>query len=189
MQKRRLTQWSGSISGRSWDVMVLALNTFIDCRCFSGAPRTWVRTNDWLSETFSPHRGMRQGYPVTLFICSGIGTPGYFNQAILQGQRLEGRALGGEAVLICERCPALFEWCGSVSHSDPLTLGSFSGIRINLSKSILFPIDDRSIDLAPSSPLQSVEEFRYLGVQVTKHISEFFDRNLHPPLTSLKTRC
>lgn len=65
------------------------------------------------------------------------------------------------------------------------TFGSFFGIRINWSKSILFPID-RPIDLAPSSPLQWVEEFRYLGVQVTRRISEFFDRNFQPLLTSLK---
>lgn len=45
------------------------------------------------------------------------------------------------------------------------------------------------MDLVLSSPLQWVEEFSYLGVQVTRRNSEFFERNLQQLLASLKTCC
>lgn len=48
--------------------------------------------------------------------------------------------------------------------------GLFSGIKINWSKSILFPVDDRAVSLGSPTPLRWVEEFRYLGIQVTKKV-------------------
>lgn len=67
--------------------------------------------------------------------------------------------------------------------------GLFSGIKINWSKSILFPTDDRAVSLGSPTPLCWVEEFRYLGIQVTKKSTDFFDQNLQPVLTSLKKCC
>lgn len=62
--------------------------------------------------------------------------------------------------------------------------GSFSGIKMNWSKSILFSIDDQATALGSFTPLFWVEEFRYLGIQVTRKPTEFF-RPKHPTSTYL----
>lgn len=69
------------------------------------------------------------------------------------------------------------------------TFCSFSVIRINWSKSSFFPIDDWAVSWGSLSPLQWVDEFRKLGVQVTRHPTRYFDLNLLPLLSLLKTKC
>lgn len=65
------------------------------------------------------------------------------------------------------------------------TFFSFSGIQINWSKSIFF---DQTVSLGSLSPLQWVDEFRYLGVQVTRHPTGYLDRKLLPLVSLLKTK-
>uniref|UniRef100_A0A3B3HL29 Reverse transcriptase domain-containing protein n=1 Tax=Oryzias latipes TaxID=8090 RepID=A0A3B3HL29_ORYLA len=70
---------------------------------------------------------------------------------------------------------------------DPLTsitsimtilskFGDISGYKINISKSILFPINFRNtnLNILPSFLFDVSNNFRYLGINITKDISGLF---------------
>lgn len=69
------------------------------------------------------------------------------------------------------------------------TFGRFSGIRINWSKSIIFPLDPQVRDPSIEVPLLWVDQFKYLGIQVRRELISFIDLNLLPVLSQLWTRC
>lgn len=48
------------------------------------------------------------------------------------------------------------------------TFGRFSGIRMNWSKSNIFPLDHQARDPDMEIPLCCVDQFRYLGIHVNK---------------------
>lgn len=124
------------------------------------APRARVCTNDWLSRTFSLHRGTQQGCPLSPSLLALALEP----LAILIRECSEVRGLRvgrlEEKLSLYADDALLYLNDPGPSLSAALTIfdmfGSFSGMRINWSKSILFLIDDQVINLAPSSPLQWV---------------------------------
>lgn len=66
------------------------------------------------------------------------------------------------------------------------SFGEFSGFRINWSKSSLFPLDPEQL-VHPSSQLQVVHSFRYLGV-VQLPLSSYVTKNLCPMIAQLQQR-
>lgn len=52
---------------------------------------------------------------------------------------------------------------------------------------MLFPIDKNAARMA--TPLHWVDEFRYLRVVVTKHPSNYLEKNLLPQLSTLRAKC
>uniref|UniRef100_A0A803JLI9 Reverse transcriptase domain-containing protein n=1 Tax=Xenopus tropicalis TaxID=8364 RepID=A0A803JLI9_XENTR len=67
--------------------------------------------------------------------------------------------------------------------------GQYSGLRINHSKSIIFPIDP----LPPGTPdhisqLQVVTSFKYLGIMVHKDLNMFEQLNLNPVVQALTNK-
>ena len=71
-------------------------------------------------------------------------------------------------------------------------LNSFSavtGLRVNWSKSLLFPIDPAARTTAPSDiPLQWVESFKYLGLVISRQASDFLPLNLSPVVQETRMR-
>lgn len=64
-----------------------------------------------------------------------------------------------------------------------------TALRINWSKSVLFPLNLDARGSALATPLVWVEEFKYLGIKVSRDLNKFYDLNIHPVLLQLKDRC
>lgn len=65
----------------------------------------------------------------------------------------------------------------------------FSGVRINCSKSVLFPLDPSSQATTAPTLLQWVESFKYLGVHIERDLHTFYDLNIQPVMVQWKARC
>lgn len=112
------------------------------------APKTRVRTNDWLSNMFSLRRGARQGCPLSPSIFALALEPlavlvrdSSAVRGLRVGQLEENLSLYPDDALLY-----LNDAGPSLSAALKLfdTFGTFSGIRINWSKSFLFPIDNKA---------------------------------------------
>lgn len=155
-------------------------------------PTARVRTNSTLSSPFNLHKGTRQGCPLS---------PGLFALAIqplailirssMATKGIEVGPLRKQISLYADDA-LLYLPDASDSLEEALLIidrfGSFSGIRINWTKSILFPLTSPPL-LPPSHiPLQPVSKFRYLGIEVQKEPSCYLTDNVYPILQEL-TRC
>lgn len=155
-------------------------------------PTASVRTNSQLSKSFDLHRGTRQGCPLS---------PMLFDLAI------EPLAM---AFRSCEDIAGI--WRGSTQHkvslyADDLLLfvsnpgtslhsamsllnnfGQFSGYKINLGKSELFPIN---YEVQPSDltnlPFKiEKNKLSYLGISVTRKYKDLFKENFIILLNQIK---
>lgn len=61
--------------------------------------------------------------------------------------------------------------------------GSFSGIRINWDKLVMFFLGLGRVPLDPVAPLHWVSHFKYLGIVVQGDLSAFLMDNLYPILS------
>lgn len=69
------------------------------------------------------------------------------------------------------------------------SFSSVTGLRVNWTKSLLFPIDPAARDTAPTDiPLQWVENFKYLGVVVARRASDYLPLNLSPVVQETQKR-
>lgn len=122
------------------------------------APRARVRTNEWLSQTFSLHRGTRQGCPLSLSLFALALEPLAF--LIRESSEVRGLQVGRmeQNLFLYADDSLLFLNDAGLSLSAALnivgTFDSFLGIRINWYKSTLFPIDDQGINLVSPIPLK-----------------------------------
>lgn len=66
------------------------------------------------------------------------------------------------------------------------TFGTYSGIHINWSKSVMFPLDSGARRMASASSLHWVDKFRHLGVQVSWDLTAFTVKNVYPLLLLLR---
>lgn len=67
--------------------------------------------------------------------------------------------------------------------------GSFSGIRINWAKSLLFPLSQSVSSPTVQTPLTWVSKFWYLGIEVQRDHSLYMVDNVYPILQKLTSKC
>lgn len=120
------------------------------------------------------------------------GSLGNFSQGISADQGVANWEARRKIGAICRQCPAIYLNDTGPSFQAALklfkTFGDFPGICINWSKSVLFPLDDQASAFASPSPLRWVTEFCYLGIQVTRDVSQYYSHNHFPCSSSLRTR-
>lgn len=63
--------------------------------------------------------------------------------------------------------------------------GSFSGVRINWTKSLLFPLSRSLPPPPPHIPLKVVAKFKYLGIEIQNDLPAYLDDNVYPILQQL----
>lgn len=132
------------------------------------APLARIRTNDRLSASFPLQRSTRQGCPLS---------PALFTLAleplailIRNSNRVRGLQVGSlkEKISLYADNTLLYLQDAGESLKAALeifdTFGRFSGIRINWSKSIIFPLDPQVRDPSIEVPLLWVDQFKYLGI-------------------------
>lgn len=117
-----------------------------------GRPRARVRTNGWVSNPFPLFRGTRQGCPLS---------PGLFALAlqplaisVRESQAIRGLVLGRLKERISLYADDALLYLNDVGPSLLAVLetfeifGRFSGVRINWSKSVIFPLEEQASALA-----------------------------------------
>lgn len=157
------------------------------------SPTACIRTNGRISESFLLQQGMRQGCPLSPFLFALALKP----LAILlrASQRVVGLRIGPleEKVSLYADDTLFYLQDADSSLRSALVLfdefGRFSGVRINWSKLVLFPLDNTSRDRAAPTPLKWVDTFKYLGVYIHSDLHKFYELNVSPVLEQLKARC
>lgn len=156
-------------------------------------PRARVRTNNWVSGPFNLYRGTRQGCPLSpsLFALAldplAIAIRGASDVWGLRVGMMEERLslYADDALLyLNEDGPSLQAALCIFDH-----FGGLSGVKINWTKSVIFPLDGGGTSGPHTSPLKMVREFKYLGIVITRHPSEFIAKNLTPVIHTLRTKC
>lgn len=68
------------------------------------------------------------------------------------------------------------------------TFGSFSGYKLNLTKSLLSPVNQLAIDINHAQFPFKVElmSFTYIGVQITRNFKALFKHNFNPLMVRAK---
>lgn len=61
--------------------------------------------------------------------------------------------------------------------------GSFSGVRINWDKSILFPLSQAAPTLSTQTSLKCTTKFHYLGIEVQRDLMLYLVDNVYPSAT------
>ena len=156
------------------------------------APLAAVRTNGIISKYFPLQRGTRQGCPLSPLLFDVAIEP--LAVALRERDDFIGIERGGVTHKLSLYADDLLLYCSNPLHSVPVALniihsfGMVSGYKINLTKSILFPVNASASKL-PLTQLPfnvATDSFTYLGVCVTREYAELFNKNLKPALTKAK---
>lgn len=156
-------------------------------------PKACLRTNGRISERFPLQSGIRQGCT----LC-----PSGFSLAleslpnlVRASQQVEVLWIGPlkEKVSLYADDTLLYlldmdsSFCATLVLYDEF--GGFSGVGINWTKYVLFPLDPLSQVTAANTPLQWVNSFKYLGIQMQHDPNKLNDLNIDPVLVRLGARC
>lgn len=146
-------------------------------------PRVTVRLGSSVSEFFEVGRDTRQGCPLSPFLFAlameplaiALRSSGEI-QAIKVGMINESLALYADDMLLFLSDPR---------DSLQVALGifekfaTFSGLKVNCSKSSILPLDSEAKEMAnPNLPLQWVTSLKYLGVKFTANVPDYMPLNL-----------
>lgn len=155
------------------------------------SPLSAVITNGLRSENFSIGRGSRQGCPLSPLLFALAMEP--LAAAIRQDASIEGLFLNNYQHKISLYADDVLIFLNSPSHSIPkiielvLHYGSFSGYKINFSKSEAMPISViHGVDSNISQPFRwSPSGFTYLGIKISPHLKDLFNLNFTPLVQSI----
>lgn len=156
------------------------------------APLASVRTNKIISKYFSVCRGTRQGCPLSPLLFDLAIEP--LAVALRSTGEIRGIDRGGQTHKLSLYADDLILYLSNPSISIPKALkiissfGEISGYKINLTKSLLFPINDHAQQMSFNIyPLKETRDtFTYLGVSVTRKYSDLFKQNFKPALEKAK---
>lgn len=146
-----------------------------------------------LSAPFRLTRGTRQGCPLSPALFALAIEP--VAEALRSSPHIRGLRIGllEERLALYADDMLLFLNDAGPSLQGVLdVLNKFAevtGLRVNWSKSILFPIDQAAKTTSPSHyPLQWVETFKYLGVHISTQEKDYISLNLAPVLLEIKKK-
>lgn len=172
-----------------WDYLLCALSRFgfgtkfvSLIKLLYACPQASVQTNDNRSDYFTLSRSCRQGCPLSPLLFALAIEPLAIS---LRTEKLYSgiyRAGGEHKVSLYADDLLLF--ISNPIKSLPIIMstlekfGAISGYKLNLSKSILFKISPKMRQQTYSPfPFTISEQFRYLGVTITKTFDELFKQN------------
>lgn len=154
-------------------------------------PTAKLRINNSLSDPLLLYRGTRQGCPLSPLLFALALEP--LACAVRQHPGIRGfdRCLGTDKIALYADDTLLFlgDTCSSLENVMSLieTYGSFSGYKINWSKSVLMPIDSEIQRLqGAAAPITIAHSFKYLGIVISKTIQEYIAQNMNPLLEKFK---
>lgn len=161
-------------------------------RLLYASPQARVYTNNHYSSYFSLSRGTRQGCPLSPLLFVLVIEPLAIKlrtSACLQGIERDGTkhyvSLYADDLLLYITDPV------NCSHRIIQTLddfGTFSGYKINLQKTVCFPINDLSKQLKQGqTPFHlTLSSFRYLGIDIAHSFKDLHKLNFDKLLTKVK---
>lgn len=155
-------------------------------------PQASVRTNNIHSDYFTLQRGTRQGCPLSPLLFDLAIEP--LAVALRQDRDIEGINRGGQVHKVSLYADDLLLFLSDPAISIPKCLdiisqfGAASGYKINLTKSVLFPINKKALTMSFNSCAFRVTNgpFTYLGVKVTRCFKELLKHNFRPIMDQTK---
>lgn len=156
-------------------------------------PTAQVRTNQSLSTSFRLFRGTRQGCPLSALIFALAIEP--LAQNIRSDPQIHGYQTKSTLSKISLYADDILLYITKPKHSIPIILnkinvfGTFSGYRINWTKSVLMPVHSAPQTTFMHFPFKiSSDKFTYLGIEVTKQFSSLVQANFQPLLDQFKKK-
>lgn len=156
-------------------------------------PTAQILTNKTISSPFSLRRGTRQGCPLSPLIFALAIKP--LAQNIRLDPQIHGYTTNDTTKKISLYADDILLYITQPQISIPTLLnkidlfGTFSGYRINWTKSVRMPVHMENLARLDHFPFKiSVENITYLGIEVTKHYSSLFQANFPPLIEKLKLR-
>lgn len=155
-------------------------------------PQASVHTNKIISNYFPIGRGTRQGCPLSPLLFDLAIEP--LAVALRSAKELTGVVRGGQNHKLSLHADDLILYLSDPCTSIPKALeiisnfGEISGYKINLTKSLLFPINDqaRQMSFEAYQLKETCDNFTYLGVSVTSKYRDLFKHNFKPALERAK---
>lgn len=155
------------------------------------SPSASVLTNGQYSRPFDLHRGTRQGCPLSPLLFALAIEP--LAIAIRDSGDISGVLRGGTEHKVSLYADDLLLYISNPNTSLPAVLALlkkfslFSGYKLNLHKSELFPISHRASQLHLNVPFKiSKNSFTYLGVSITQSFNNLFKANFTKLLEQTK---
>uniref|UniRef100_A0A3B3BVU9 Reverse transcriptase domain-containing protein n=1 Tax=Oryzias melastigma TaxID=30732 RepID=A0A3B3BVU9_ORYME len=156
-------------------------------------PLASVITNGYKSESFSLYRSTRQGCPLSPALFALAIEP--LAECIRQDLTIQGVSVDGTRHKISLYADDVLLYITKPISSIPrlikliLQFGTFSGYKINFSKSLAMPMGSLTsrISMLTSFPFRwSLSGFVYLGIQITPMFHHLFKANFTPLLNNIK---
>ena len=162
-------------------------------RLLYSSPKAAVVTNKLCSQYFSLSRGTRQGCPLSPLLFVLAIEP--LSIKLRTTQSIHGISRMGTVYNISLYADDLLIYITDPLSSTPVILkilgdfGSFSGYKINYSKSTCFAINEKARQIRDTELPFCISQsgFKYLGIHVTPSFSGLFDANFTPILEKLKS--
>lgn len=156
-------------------------------------PTAQILTNRILSPPFKLSRGTRQGCPLSPLIFALAIEP--LAQSIRLDPQIHGYATKETINKISLYADDILLYITHPQITIPALLdkinlfGSFSGYRINWTKSVLMPVHLDDLSLLDNFPFKiSSEKITYLGIEVSKKYTSLFRENFPPLIEKLRSR-
>lgn len=157
------------------------------------SPQASVSTNGVQSPYITLSRGTRQGCPLSPLLFALSIEP--LSIYLRTSTTFTGISRLGMEFKLSLYADDLLLYVSSPSNSIPTILsfltkfGSFSGYKVNISKSECYPVNALASQLNQSDvPFRlSPSGFKYLGINVTRTLSSLFAANISPLMSKIKS--